>query len=149
LGVTFATSPMGADHTAGIVLPGPHDPNYNPVAPTGQGDKSQFMQTFMAAIDSLGLCMMIGMPIMEAGPGLDLNLIQCVSAVTGDTLDDNYLKTLGNTALKTERRFNTAAGFTNEDDRLPKFFSDESSAPNGPVFDVPPEEIDSVNRFSD
>jgi len=54
LGVTFATSPQGADHTAGIVLPGPHDPTYNPVSPTGQAPKSQFMQRWMAAGDTLG-----------------------------------------------------------------------------------------------
>jgi aldehyde:ferredoxin oxidoreductase len=56
-GVTFATSPQGADHTAGIVLPGPHDPEYVPVASTGQAVKSKFMQSWMAAVDTLGLCM--------------------------------------------------------------------------------------------
>ena len=146
-GVTFATSPQGADHTAGIVLPGPHDPKYNPVASTGQAVKSQFMQSWMAAVDTLGLCMMIGMPIMEAGPGLDQNLIKCVSAVTGESLGEKYLTELGNSVLEIERRFNTAAGFTNKDDRLPQFFYEESNAPGAPVFDVPEEEIDSVHNY--
>ncbi len=144
-GVTFATSPQGADHTAGIVLPGPHDPEYVPVAPTGQAPKSQFMQAWMAAVDTLGLCMMIGMPVMEAGPGLDQNLIGCVSAVTGDALDSSYLIDLGKSVLALERKFNAAAGFTAKDDRLPQFFSEESNAPGAPVFDVPEEEIDSVH----
>ncbi len=146
-GVTFATSPQGADHTAGIVLPGPHDPKYNPVASTGQAVKSQFMQSWMAAVDTLGLCMMIGMPIMEAGPGLDQNLIQCVAAVTGESLGNKYLTELGTSVLQMERRFNTAAGFTNKDDRLPQFFYEESNAPGAPVFDVPAEEIDSVHKY--
>ena len=64
-GVTFATSTQGADHTSGIVLPGPHHPEYVPVLPTGQAPESRFMQEWMAAIDSLGYCMMIGMPLME------------------------------------------------------------------------------------
>ncbi len=145
-GVTFATSPMGADHTAGLVLPGPHDPQYNPVASTGQKAKSQFMQSWMAAMDTLGLCMMIGMPVMEAGPGLDQNVIACVSAVTGEQLEAKYLTDLGTSVLETERRFNKAAGFTKEDDRLPRFFSEESSAPGGPVFDVPEEEMDGVHK---
>jgi aldehyde:ferredoxin oxidoreductase len=146
LGVTFATSPMGADHTAGIVLPGPHDPTYNPVASSGQAPKSQFMQSWMAAVDSLGLCMMIGMPIMESGPGLHLNLIACVSAVTGEELEDKYMCNLGTSVLQIERRFNKAAGFTSKDDRLPRFFVEESYAPGAPVFDVSEEEMDNVHK---
>jgi aldehyde:ferredoxin oxidoreductase len=146
-GVTFATSPQGADHTAGIVLPGPHDPQYVPVAPTGQAVKSRFMQTWMAAVDTLGLCMMIGMPIMEAGPGLDQNLIKCVEAVTGETLGEKYLLELGASVLQVERKFNAAAGLTNKDDRLPRFFYEESNAPGAPVFEVPDEEVDSVHKY--
>jgi aldehyde:ferredoxin oxidoreductase len=145
-GVTFATSPQGADHTSGIVLPGPHDPQYVPVAPTGQAVKSRFMQTWMAAVDSLGLCMMLGMPVMEAGPGLDQNLVGCVSAVTGETLESDYLMELGKSVLAIERKFNKAAGLTEKDDRLPKFFSEESNAPGAPVFDVSEEEMDSVHQ---
>lgn len=144
LGVTFATSPQGADHTAGIVLPGPHDPTYNPVANSGQAPKSMFMQTWMSMVDTLGLCMMIGMPIMEIGNGLDQNLIACVSAVTGDDLSSSYLMDLGKSVLAIERRFNKRAGLTKEDDRLPKFFVEESYAPGAPKFDVAEEEIDSV-----
>jgi aldehyde:ferredoxin oxidoreductase len=146
-GVTFATSPMGADHTAGIVLPGPADPDYVPVVPTGQGPKSQVMQTHMAAVDTLGLCMMVGIPIMEQ-PELRSHLINCVSAVTGENLDDAYLENLGSSVLKTERKFNDAEGFTDKDDRLPAFFSEEGLSPAGFVFDVPEEEIDRVNRFA-
>jgi aldehyde:ferredoxin oxidoreductase len=145
-GVTFATSPQGADHTAGIVLPGPHDPAYVPVAPTGQAPKSQFMQSWMAAGDTLGLCMMIHMPIMEAGPGLHLNVVGAVSALTGDKLDDKYVCNLGNEVLEIERKFNKAAGLTNKDDRLPKFFSEEKFGPGAFVFDVPEAEIDSVHK---
>jgi aldehyde:ferredoxin oxidoreductase len=145
-GVTFATSPQGADHTAGIVLPGPHDPQYVPVAPTGQAPKSQFMQAWMAACDTLGLCMMIAMPIMEAGPGLHLNLVGSVSALTGQPLDDKYICNLGAEVLEIERKFNKAAGLTNKDDRLPKFFSEEPNAPGAPVFDVPEAEMDSVHK---
>jgi aldehyde:ferredoxin oxidoreductase len=146
VGVTFATSPMGADHTSGIVLPGPHVPDYNPVAPTGQGPRSQFMQTYMAAIDTLGLCMMAAMPLIET-PGLHLHLIEAVAAAAGADLDENYLKNLGESVIRTERRFNDAAGFTAADDRLPRFFCEEPIVPGGPVFDVPAEEIDRVNRL--
>jgi aldehyde:ferredoxin oxidoreductase len=145
LGVTYATSPMGGDHTAGIVLPNPGNPSYNPGSPTGQAAPSQFMQTFMAAVDSLGLCMMAGMPLLDPVP--QSSLISCISAFTGESLDENYLVQLGTSVLKAERKFNDAAGFTEKDDRLPKFFLEEKLPPSGNVFDVPEKELDSVNRF--
>ncbi len=145
LGVTYATSPMGGDHTAGIVLPNPGNPSYNPGSPSGQAASSQFMQTYMAAVDSLGLCMMAGMPLLEPVP--QSTLISCISAFTGESLDENYLVNLGTSVLKAERKFNHAAGFTAKDDRLPKFFLEEKLPPSGNIFDVPEEEIDSVNRF--
>jgi aldehyde:ferredoxin oxidoreductase len=145
LGVTYATSPMGGDHTAGIVLPNPGNPSYNPESPAGQAAPSQFMQTFMAAADSLGLCMMAGMPLLDPVP--QSTLIACISALTGESLDENYLANLGTSVLKAERRFNDAAGFTERDDRLPRFFLEEKLPPSGNVFDVPENEIDSVNRF--
>ena len=147
-GVTFATSPMGADHTAGIVLPGPHHPNYSPVTPTGQAPESRFMQRWMAAIDTLGLCMMVGMPIMEERQtlGLDRYLIGCISAVTGEKLEDSYITSLGESVLQIETKYNRAAGFTKEDDRLPKFFTEEKFGPGAFVFDVPEEDLDSVHK---
>ncbi|MGA3174439.1 MAG: aldehyde ferredoxin oxidoreductase C-terminal domain-containing protein [Syntrophorhabdales bacterium] len=145
LGVTFATSPMGADHTAGIVLPNPGQPDYSPVAPTGQADVSRFMQTYMAAVDTLGLCMMAGLATLETG-SLPL-LVDAVRAVTGKPVGENYLNDMGSAVLKTETEFNRAAGFTEKDDRLPAFFSEEPLLPGGHTFDVPEAEIDSVNRF--
>ncbi len=144
-GVTFATSPQGADHTAGIVLPGPWDPEYSPIQPTEQARRSRFMQQWMAAVDTLGLCMMIGMTMRET-PGLDKRLVACVSAVLGEKLDDGYVLDLGKSVLDIERRFNQAAGFTEKDDRLPQFFLEESFGPGAPVFDVSEAEIDSVYR---
>ncbi len=146
-GVTFATSPQGADHTAGIVLPGPHDPQYVPIAPTGQAPKSQFMQQWMAAMDTLGLCMMIGMTIMESGRGkLDINTVRSLEAFTGEKLPDTYVTDLGASVLELERTFNKAAGLTEKDDRLPKFFAEEKFGPGQFVFDVPKEELDNVHK---
>ncbi|HTY62437.1 MAG TPA: aldehyde ferredoxin oxidoreductase C-terminal domain-containing protein [Acidobacteriota bacterium] len=146
-GVTFATSPQGADHTAGIVLPGPHHPEYSPVQPTGQAPESQFMQQWMAAIDTFGYCMMIGMTFMEEkAKKLHLNMIGALSAVTGETYPESYVTDLGAEVLAIERKFNKAAGLTKEDDRLPKFFTEEKFGPGQFVFDVSPEEIDTVHK---
>jgi aldehyde:ferredoxin oxidoreductase len=146
-GVTFATSPQGADHTAGIVLPGPHHPQYSPVEPNGQGPESRFMQRWMAAVDTLGYCMMIGMTFMEEkrNSDIDLNVISAVTAVTGEELSNTYFTDLGEAVLQIERKFNKAAGLTEKDDRLPKFFCEEKFGPAQFVFDVPEKEMDSVH----
>jgi aldehyde:ferredoxin oxidoreductase len=104
------------------------------------------MQRWMAAADTLGLCMMIAMPIMEAGPGLHLNVVAAVSALTGEQLDDKYICNLGEEVLEIERKFNKAAGFTAADDRLPRFFSEEAFGPGAFKFDVPDAELDSVHK---
>jgi aldehyde:ferredoxin oxidoreductase len=146
-GVTFATSPMGADHTSGIVLPGPHHPEYVPVSSTGQAPESRFMQRWMAAMDSLGFCMMLAMPVMEEKTlHMDRNVIGCVSALTGEELGESFILDLGQSALQLERKFNKAAGLTEADDRLPKFFEEEKFGPPGFVFDVPKEDLDSVHK---
>ncbi len=141
--VTYATSTMGADHTCGNAIP---TLAYNPSAPTGQGPVSQFLQTYNAAIDSLGLCLFASLPLLDI-PELQKNLISCISAKSGTALDENYLINLGVSVLKVERKFNDTVGFKKEDDRLPRFFLEERLAPSGNVFDVPVEEIDNIYNF--
>lgn len=145
-GVTYATSTMGADHTCGNALPNPANPAYNPSASTGQAPVSQFLQSYFAAIDSLGLCLFASLPLLDI-PELQKHLIACVSGKLGTPLDENYLTNLGLSVLKAERKFNEAVGFTKKDDRLPRFFLEEKLSPSGNIFDVPEEEIDSVYKF--
>jgi aldehyde:ferredoxin oxidoreductase len=145
-GTTYATSPMGADHTCGNALPSPSNPDYNPTSPTGQGVISGFLQRYFAAVDSLGLCLFASLPTLDM-PDLQKHLIACASAVTGQTADENYLLSMGTSVLETEKRFNNGVGFTPEDDRLPAFFSQEALPPAGLVFDVPAEELDGVNPW--
>jgi aldehyde:ferredoxin oxidoreductase len=49
-GVTYATSPQGADHTAGVV-------EDDPLNPAGQVERSRMAQILTAALDATGLCM--------------------------------------------------------------------------------------------
>lgn len=142
-GVTYATSTMGADHTCGNALPSPANPDYNPSAGTGQAPVSQFLQRYFAAIDTLGLCLFAAIPPLDV-PELQKHLIDCVGAVLDESLGEGYLMWLGEMVLKEERKFNTAAGFDREKDRLPAFFSEESLAPHGNIFDVSTDELDSV-----
>lgn len=145
-GVTYATSPMGADHTCGNALPSPANPDYNPTSPKGQGQVSSMLQRYFAAIDTLGMCLFASLPLLDI-PELQKKLIDCVSAISGRSLNENYLMELGAEVLKCERRFNELAGFTSKDDRLPEFFSKEVLPGPNTVFDVEEEELDSVHRF--
>ncbi len=142
-GVTYATSPMGADHTCGLALPSPTNPDYDPTASSGQASVSAFLQWYFAAIDSLGICLFASLPLLDM-PELHKDLIECAIAVTGQTFDENYLMNLGISVLMVEKRFNEAAGFTTKDDRLPEFFEKEALLPSGLVFDVPEAEIDTA-----
>jgi aldehyde:ferredoxin oxidoreductase len=49
--------------------------------------------------------------------------------------------------LKTERKFNIEAGFTNQHDRLPEFFKYEPVPPHNAVWDFTDEEIDAFWNF--
>jgi aldehyde:ferredoxin oxidoreductase len=146
IGVTYATSPMGADHTAGNALPSPANPTYNPTASTGQAPVSGFLQWYFAAIDSLGICLFASLPLLDM-PDLMKYLIACAAAATGQAADENYLMNLGVSVLKAEKKFNDAAGFKTQDDRLPEFFAREQLAPSGLVFDVSDEEVDTALKF--
>ncbi len=143
-GVTYATSTMGADHTCGNALPSPANPEYNPSAPTGQAPVSKFLQAYFAAIDSLGLCLFASLPVLDI-PELKQYIIECASAMLGESLSEGYIEQLGESVIQTEKKFNKAAGFSRQDDRLPDFFSHEPLPENNAIFDVSDEDLDSVH----
>jgi aldehyde:ferredoxin oxidoreductase len=145
-GVTYATCPMGADHTCGNALPSPANPDYNPASPTGQNQISGFLQWYFAAIDSLGICLFASLPLLDM-PDLMKHLIACATAVTGQAADEGYLMNLGISVLQSELKFNKAAGFKSKDDRLPDFFTKEPLPPSGLVFDVSEADIDATLKF--
>lgn len=145
-GVTYATSPMGADHTAGNALPSPANPDYNPMDANGQAPVSQFLQNHNATVDTLGVCLFPMLTLLDI-PDLKQPLIKCVSLITGQNLEEDYIDQLGEKILKMEKQFNTRAGLTREDDRLPSFFTDEKLDTTGTVFDVAEGDLDSVNTI--
>ncbi len=142
-GVTYATSPMGADHTAGNALPSPANPSYDPSSPKGQGEMSRFLQAYFAAVDTLGLCLFASIPVLES-PDLQARLVEAVSARLGTPLPEDYLLDLGSRVCRGEREFNRRAGFAREADRLPAFFAEESLPPHGAVWDVSDGDLDGV-----
>ena len=142
-GVTYATSTMGADHTCGNAIPSPANPSYDASSPKGQNEISSFLQSYFAAIDSLGMCLFASLPLLDA-PELQQHLVDAVSAKLGIELPADYVLKMGRSVCCQEREFNRLAGFGPKDDRLPEFFSKERLIPGGSLFDVSDEDLDKV-----
>lgn len=142
-GVTYATSTMGADHTCGNAIPSPANPSYDAASPKGQNEMSAFLQSYFAAVDSLGMCLFASLPLLDA-PELQQHLVDVVAAKLGLELPPGYVMEMGRSVCCQERKFNELAGFSPKDDRLPEFFSKERLIPGGSLFDVSDEDLDKV-----
>jgi aldehyde:ferredoxin oxidoreductase len=136
VGVTFATTPMGGDHTAGLTLFAPLDHH----KAEGQIEASRSAQITRAAYDALGLCVFL---LGSTGSRPEL-LTGILNAAYGLELEPDYIAKLGRHVVEQERDFNDGAGLTGAMDRLPDFFYNEALAPHGSVFDISHEELRQV-----
>ncbi len=148
-GVTYATTPMGADHTAGYAVTAnilSVGGQVNPLLPEGQVDLSRNLQIATAAVDSTGLCLFVAFAVLDNPEGLPA-IIEMINAQYGLSLTADDVVALGQSILKAEREFNKRAGFTSADDRLPEFFQTEELPPHNTKFDVADGDLDSVFNF--
>ena len=135
-GVTYATSPQGADHTSGLTIRA----KIKHTDPEGQAELSRNSQISMAGYDTLGVCIFAGFGFATVPETVSALL----NARYGWDVDTSILQNLGKETLKLEREFNRLAGFTPADDRLPEWFTREALPPTGAVFDVSEEDLDGV-----
>ncbi|MHC1713069.1 MAG: aldehyde ferredoxin oxidoreductase family protein [Solidesulfovibrio sp.] len=148
VGITYATTPMGADHTAGyavatnILKVGGF---VDPLGKAGQVELSRNLQIATAAVDSTGMCLFIAFAILDIPDGFNA-LVDMINARYNLTLTGDDVAALGKSILKAERGFNQRAGFTNAHDRLPEFF-EEVLPPHNVTWDFTDEEIDEVFNF--
>ncbi len=135
-GVTYATSPQGADHTCGLTIRAKVDH----LDPKGQVKLSRNGQLNTAGYDTLGACSFasFGYAVVPE------TIRDLLNARYGWDLPGTVLQDLGRETLETERRFNQLAGFTAADDRLPEWMTREGLPPHNAVFDVPAEELDAI-----
>jgi len=148
MGITYATSTMGSDHTAGYCIPinilkvgGFVDP----LKKEGQIELSRRLQIGTALLDSLGLCLFVGFAALDNQDVFQAT-IDMINAKYGISMTPDEGRALGRKVLITEHEFNIAAGFTNKHDRLPEFF-EEPLPPHNAVWDFTDEEIDSFWNF--
>lgn len=136
LGVTFATSPMGADHTAGQTIRAQVD-HYTP---DGQVEASKKAQVVNTLFDALGMCYFSSGAIQGR---FDL-IADLITSYTGENITDSKLLDIAKETLNLEHEFNRKAGFTKADDRLPEYFYYEKNEASKTVFDVPQEEVEAI-----
>ncbi|MDA8210775.1 MAG: aldehyde ferredoxin oxidoreductase [Clostridia bacterium] len=149
IGVTYATSTMGADHTAGysitaniLKVGGVVDP----LNSEGQVELSRNLQVATAALDSTGLCLFVAFAVLDNPEGLP-TIVDMINAQYSLEMTTDDVFKLGQQILKVEREFNKKAGFTKVHDRLPNFFKREALEPHGQCFDVSDDELDSLFNF--
>ncbi|MFX0081723.1 MAG: aldehyde ferredoxin oxidoreductase family protein [Candidatus Hodarchaeota archaeon] len=145
IGVTYATTPMGADHTAGYAIAteimgvggeaDPRDPK--------KSELSRNLQIATAAVDASGYCLFVAFAVLDIPSGLE-GIVESLNGVLGANLTVDDVPVIGKQIIDTEIEFNKKAGFTSVDDRLPEFFLEEELAPSGEVFNVSDDELDSV-----
>jgi len=135
-GVTYATSAMGADHTAGLIV--------NPgLPPEEYARASQESQLVNAACDSSGFCQFLQPTINE--------IAQYYSLLYGDEVSAEQVSDIGWQCLQDEWKFNAGAGFTESDDDLPDVMKTEGVGPDHALkFDVSADVIQQakVQRFA-
>lgn len=146
IGITYATTTMGADHTAGYTIApeilgvsGKQDPLSN----EGKAGLSRAFQAATAFIDSSGHCLFIAFPILDIASGYQGMIDEC-NGVFGTNWTADDVTAYGVAVLKKERAFNEAAGIGKEADRIPEFMKIEPLPPHNQVFDIPDEALDSV-----
>jgi len=148
IGITYATSTMGADHTAGYTIApeilgvsGKQDPLSN----EGKAALSRGFQTATAFIDSTGHCLFIAFAILDIAAGYQGMIDEC-NGVLGTKWTADDVAAYGAAVLIKERAFNEAAGISMVADRVPEFMKVEPLPPHNQVFDIPDQTLDSVYK---
>ena len=140
MGVTYATSPMGADHTSGAAIAGraaSQTKNYGELTKNeGKFDLSFELQVYTTVLDSMGCCYFIG-PSYE-----NMEIITAaINAMYNLDLTREDVINIGKQILKTEIAFNEKAGITKDKNDVPEFLKLEPSEPSGLKFTFDKEDL--------
>ena len=115
IGVTYATTPQGADHTAGLIV--------NPGLTEDQwAQSSQEIQLINAVTDSSGFCQFLQ-------PTLD-GIREFYGLLYGEEVGREEIADQGWQCLEDEWEFNRRAGLDQADDDLPECLREEGIGPD-------------------
>lgn len=146
IGVTYATTPMGADHTVGYAIC-PEilgvGGELDPLSPEKAEVSRNLQLATTYAMDTTGYCLFTAFAVLDIPEGLE-GIMESVNGVLGTNYTVDDIANLGRQIIDTEIEFNRKAGFTSVHDRLPEFFLEEKLPPHNTVFDVTDDDLDSV-----
>ncbi len=132
-GVTYFTSPMGADHTAGLTYRMPKNRDK-------QAENSLKSQIQAATCDAFGYC-------LNSVPGRE-SIYQFFAALMnaryGLEMTPEDIMEIGKQTLRDQLAFNEKAEFSKMDSNMPAFVREERIAPTGQVFDIDEAEVRNV-----
>lgn len=129
-GVTYFSSPMGADHTAGLTYRQPKEKKE-------QIQTSLAVQIKAAACDAFGYC-------LNSVPGsasIYPFFASLMNARYNLNLGDEDIINTAKELLRDQLAFNEKAQFSQMDKKIPAIFREELIAPTSAVFDVDEEKI--------
>ncbi len=145
IGMTYAISTMGADHTSGYTI-APEILAVGGDVDQFDVDKAELVRAFQqttAFIDMSGHCLFIAFAILDIAEGFEGLVEECNGLLGTDWTGDDVTR-IGQEILDKELAFNRAAGFTAADDRVPEFMRYEPLPPHDVTWDVPDETLDAV-----
>jgi aldehyde:ferredoxin oxidoreductase len=123
-GVTYCTSPMGADHTAGLIV--------NPGLPEAEWARaSQEAQMVNALCDSSGFCQFL-QPTLD-----DIRIFY--GHLYGEEVTRKQTSDMAWQVLQDEWEFNRRAGLSEDGDQMPDCMKQDAIGPAKAVWDVPSE----------
>ncbi len=137
-GVTYVTSPMGADHTAGNAFETAK--TVNPIGIENQVENSRRLQIRAAILDTMGLCLFTRPPFVKKPELFSLFL----KGRYGWDLTYEGVQKIGIDTLETEREFNRRAGVSEKFYDVPEFLREEPLPPRNSVFDISMEEMEQI-----
>jgi aldehyde:ferredoxin oxidoreductase len=133
-GVTYFTSPMGADHTAGLTYRIPKNRDK-------QAENSLRSQIQAATCDAFGYC-------LNSVPGGRASIYpffaDLINARYGVQLTPKDIMEIGKQTLKDQLAFNEKAEFSKIDSKTSAFVREETITPTDQVFDVDDGEIKNI-----
>lgn len=133
-GVTYATSPMGADHTAGLTYRKAH-------SKSGQSANSLRFQIEASTCDVFGYCI----NAIPAPPASIYDYFsQLANARYGMNLADSDIMDISKMALREQVEYNKKTEFHSKHEAMPSFIRDEPLKDSQQVFDVDDSEVDTI-----
>ncbi len=129
-GMTYFTSPMGADHTAGLTYRLPKDKNK-------QTENSLKSQIQSAACDAFGYCL----NSVPGGKSVYPFFADLMNARFGLHMTPEDVMEVGKQTLRDQLAFNEKAEFSKMDLDMPAFVREETIKPTDAVFDVDENEV--------